>query len=91
MVLMKGSSLNSFTRIVIIIAALGALNWGLIGFFNFNLVDAVFSGSGGARASASGFSRLLYSIIGVAGLATLLLLPKVHADPSHRDLAHRAA
>lgn len=82
--------MNAFTKILLVIAALGAVNWGLIGFFNFNLVDAVFSGGGSARTAASGFSRVIYAIVGVCGLVSLFLLPKVHADTTHHRLAHRA-
>lgn len=77
---MQTRSLNAFTRTLLIIAALGAVNWGMIGFFNVNLVETIFSGGGSARTAASGFARLLYALVGVAGLASLLLIPKVHAN-----------
>ena len=33
---------SALTKTLILVAIIGALNWGLIGFFNFNLVDAIF-------------------------------------------------
>lgn len=48
----------------IIIAALmiiGALNWGLIGFFEYNLVDAIFG-------AGSAFSRVIYALVGLSAL-----------------------
>jgi uncharacterized membrane protein YuzA (DUF378 family) len=83
---MKDNSMNAVTKTLIIIAAIGAVNWGLIGFFNFNLVDAIFGG--GAREETSALSRIIYAIVGLAGVATLLTLPKVHAEGTHRTIAH---
>ncbi len=57
-------------RIVNIIAyvlvIVGALNWGLFGFFNFNLVSSVFAG---ARTVGS---VITYSLIAVAALWLIL-------------------
>jgi uncharacterized membrane protein YuzA (DUF378 family) len=83
---MKDNSMNAFTKTLIIIASIGALNWGLIGFFNFNLVDAIFGG--GSHEETSIVSRIIYAIVGVAGLATLLTLPKVHAEGTHHTIPH---
>ncbi len=43
------------------IAIIGAVNWGLIGFFNFNLVAALFG-------SMSWLSRIIYALVGLCGL-----------------------
>jgi len=67
---------NPLAKILLVIAIIGAINWGLIGFFNFNLVDAIFGG--GAREQTSAFSRVIYAIIGLAGLGGLALLPRLH-------------
>ena len=57
-------------RIVNIIAyvlvIVGALNWGLFGFFNFNLVSTIFSG---ARTMGS---VLVYSLIALSALWLIL-------------------
>ena len=42
------------------IRIIGALNWGLIGFFNFNLVAFLFG--------TSWLARVIYAIVGLCGL-----------------------
>ena len=76
---MSNATLN-FLKVMAVIAVIGALNWGLIGFFNFNLVDAIFGG--GSSEDTSMASRVVYSIVGLAGLLTLFLLPTKHAAQS---------
>lgn len=48
------------------IAIIGAVNWGLIGFFNFNLVAFLFG-------ETSMFSRIIYGLVGLCGLYLLTL------------------
>ena len=50
---------------------IGAINWGLIGFFQFDLVAALFG------RMASWISRIIYAVIGIAGLYSLTLFGKV--------------
>lgn len=64
--------MTGMSKALLTIAIIGALNWGLVGFFNWNLVDAIFGG--GAREQTSGFSRVIYAIVGICGLASLPLL-----------------
>lgn len=48
----------------IIIAAMlivGGLNWGLVGFLEFNLIETIFG-------EASAISRLVYALVGVSAL-----------------------
>lgn len=52
-------------KIVGTLTMIGAINWGLVGFFDFNLVDRVFG-------AMSLFSRIIYSVIGLAGLMCLI-------------------
>ncbi|MCI5936288.1 MAG: DUF378 domain-containing protein [Lachnospiraceae bacterium] len=40
---------------------IGAINWGLIGFFQFNLVSFLFG-------SMSWLSRIVYALVGIAGI-----------------------
>lgn len=63
----------------LVLAIIGAINWGLIGFFDFNLVAALF---GGEEALA----RIVYAVVGIAGL--LLAFTSFSAySPDH--LTHR--
>lgn len=69
--------MNALAKTLIVLAVIGAINWGLIGFFNFNLVDAIFGG--GSEEVTSTGSRVVYALVGLAGLAALFLLPRLHA------------
>jgi len=71
----NSSSMNVLSKIFLVIAIIGAVNWGLIGFFNWNLVDAIFGG--GTAEETSGVSRLIYAVVGLSGLITLLMLPRL--------------
>ena len=39
---MNTDRLSGFIKFLAVVAIIGAVNWGLIGFFNWNLVDAIF-------------------------------------------------
>jgi uncharacterized protein len=79
---------NTLFNILLAIAIIGAINWGLVGFFNFNLVDAILGG--GAREQTSAIARIVYALVGLCGLALAFLLPKQRAlasGPKHRAVA----
>ncbi|EEK70942.1 hypothetical protein bcere0007_45690 [Bacillus mycoides] len=57
-------------RIALVFTVIGAVNWGLIGFFQFDLVAAIFGGQNSALA------RIIYGIVGISGLINLGLLFK---------------
>lgn len=84
----ENKSYNALSKTLIWIAIIGAVNWGLIGFFNFNLVDAIFGG--GSAEETSGLSRFIYAIVGVAGLVAAFMLPKLHPTGVHYG-EHRPA
>jgi uncharacterized membrane protein YuzA (DUF378 family) len=52
--------------IVMLLVIIGALNWGLIGFFNYDLIADLFGGYGSTGA------RTVFSIVGIAGLIAAL-------------------
>jgi len=54
--------------IALILSIIGSVNWGLIGLFQFDLVAWIFGGQDAA------LSRIIYSIIGLAGLWCITLL-----------------
>ena len=62
-------------KIATLLASIGALNWGLIGFFNWNLVDAIFGGD--PREMTSVASRVVYALVGLAGMVALFSLPRI--------------
>ncbi|MGZ0086920.1 DUF378 domain-containing protein [Geobacillus sp. C56-T2] len=62
--------MGALQRIALLLTIIGAINWGLIGFFQFDLVAAIFGGQN------SVWSRIIYSLVGIAGLINLALLFK---------------
>jgi uncharacterized membrane protein YuzA (DUF378 family) len=64
------AKLNGWIIFFIVLAAIGAINWGLIGVFNWNLVDAVLGG--GAQETTSAPSRFVYTVIGLGGVAAII-------------------
>jgi len=79
-------NLNIIGTIVVLLAVIGAINWGLVGFFNFNLVDAILGG--GAREETSMASRVVYALVGLSGLAALFFLPGTKAASRGYREAH---
>ncbi len=51
-------------KIALVFTIIGALNWGLIGLFEFNLVETIFG-------NMDMIERVIYSIVGVCGLINL--------------------
>ena len=58
--------------IAYILVIIGAINWGLVGFLGFDLVASIFG-------EMSILSRIVYSLVGLSGLALLFL---------YRDIYH---
>ena len=54
--------------LALILSIIGSLNWGLVGLFKFDLVSWIFGGQDAL------FSRIIYTIIGLAGLWCITLL-----------------
>ena len=54
--------------LALILVIVGALNWCMIGLFQFDLIAAIFGGMG------STISRILYTVVGLAGLWGITLL-----------------
>jgi len=56
--------MKTLDYIALILVVIGAINWGLIGFFNFDLVKAIFG-------NMTIVSRIIYALVGVSGLYAL--------------------
>ena len=52
--------MKTLDMIAITIGIIGAINWGLIGFFNFNLVELVFG--------IGWLTQVFYMVVGLCGL-----------------------
>ncbi len=59
--------MQTLQKVALIFTIIGAINWGLIGIFDFNLVSAIFG-------EASILSRIIYTIVGITGLINIGLL-----------------
>ena len=58
------------SKIALVLVIIGALNWGLVGIFSFDLVAYLFGGM------ASLVSRIIYTVVGIAGIWCIALLFK---------------
>jgi len=59
----------------IILSAVGAVNWGLVGIFKFDLV--AFIAGGMKYGSVNPFSRLIYILVAVAGALSLMAIQEI--------------
>ena len=60
-------------KIALVFTIIGAINWGLIGIFDFNLVASIFG-------YGSALSRIIYAIVGICGLINIGLLFTEYKD-----------
>lgn len=60
--------MSTLQKIALFLTIIGALNWGLVGLFEFDLVASVFGGS------TNIVSRVIYAIIAIAGIINIGLL-----------------
>lgn len=63
---------RGFDYVVLVIAIIGAINWGLVGFFNFDLVAWIFG-------SMSWISRIIYAVVGLCGIYLVSYFGRVRA------------
>lgn len=54
--------------LALILIIIGALNWGLVGIFQFDLVASIFGGMSGV------VSRIIYTLVGLAGIWGISIL-----------------
>lgn len=53
--------MNTLSWIALILVIIGGLNWGLVGFFSFDLVAAIFG-------NMSMVSKIIYDLVGLSAL-----------------------
>ena len=71
--------MGTLYRIALVLVIIGAINWGLIGFFEFDLVASIFGGQ------TAGLSRVIYALVGLAGLVSIPILMKPLNDGEDVD------
>ena len=55
-------------KLILILMIIGGINWGLVGFFDYNLVDAIFG------PNLYVISRVFYAVVGLAYLSGISFL-----------------
>ncbi len=68
--------MKTLHAIVVTLIIIGAINWGLVGLFDYNLVSNIFGFD-------SWFSNLLYILVGIAGVIAAFTEFAVHRDHHH--------
>lgn len=61
--------------IALILVIIGAINWLLVGLFDWNLVEAIFGGK-------SALTRIIYTLVGISGIYLLIILGRLLAAVS---------
>jgi hypothetical protein len=61
-------NLDGWDWLSIVLVIIGGLNWGLIGFFRFDLVASV--------GTLSAISRIIYALVGLAALYLIFASPR---------------
>lgn len=69
--------MNSFDWVALVLLAIGGINWGLIGLFEFNLLAELFG-------ELSALSRLIYILVGISAL---YLVASMSTHASHHETA----
>ena len=59
--------METLQKILLVITIIGAVNWGLIGLLNIDLVAAIFG-------DLTVMSRIVYSLVGICGLVNIGIL-----------------
>ncbi|MGI6450472.1 MAG: DUF378 domain-containing protein [Desulfitobacteriia bacterium] len=66
--------MNTLQRIALAIIIIGAINWGLVGLFQFDLVASIFGGISPLPP------RIIYALVGLSGLYCITLLFKPNEE-----------
>jgi len=69
---------NLLDKLAMVLLVVGGLNWGLVGWFDYNLVDTLFS-------EGSAVSRVVYALVGVAALYGVYMLVKMFGNSTNNS------
>jgi uncharacterized membrane protein YuzA (DUF378 family) len=70
--------MNVLSTIVLVLLIVGALNWGLVGLFSFDLVAGVFG-------KLPILTRLIYIVVGLAGIYAIVFFTTFHHPAHHGE------
>jgi uncharacterized protein len=73
-------TLSGITWAAIALVVIGALNWGLVGLFGFNVVTAIFG-------DQTTLSRLVYIVVALAGIYLVVDAARLREEPRRRITA----
>lgn len=59
--------METLQKVLLVITIIGAINWGLVGLLDINLVSAIFG-------NQSVMSRIVYSLVAICGLVNIGIL-----------------
>jgi uncharacterized membrane protein YuzA (DUF378 family) len=65
--------MNALDKVALLLLIIGGFNWGLVGWFEYNLVDEIFG-------VGSAMSRVIYSLVGFASLYCIYTLIKMSSS-----------
>lgn len=65
--------MRGLAYLALILMVIGAINWGLIGLFGFNLVTAIF----GTSTAGIAISRIIYILVGLAGVYGIFMVARL--------------
>ncbi|MEK6840455.1 MAG: DUF378 domain-containing protein [Nanoarchaeota archaeon] len=60
--------MNAVDWIAMVLLLIGGLNWGFMGFFNYNLVSSLFG--------AGTFTKIIYDLVGLSALWSIWMVAK---------------
>ncbi len=76
--------MNILQKIALVFTLIGAINWGLVGLFNFNLVTAIFG-------TDSVMTRIVYVIVAICAIINILLFFMPLGEREKRPMYTRTA
>jgi len=83
------ASMKALNVVALILVIVGALNWGLVALFEWDLVAEIFGESFGSTNAAS---RIVYGLVGIAGLyLAVTLLPALLRSDTRLAFGDRTA
>ena len=59
--------METLQKVLLVITIIGAVNWGLIGLLDFDLVAMIFG-------TGTLFTRIIYTVVGICGLVNIGIL-----------------
>lgn len=71
--------MNVLDVLAFVLVIVGGINWGLVGWLKYNLVDSIFG-------TGSMASRVVYALVGVASLYLIYTFAKLMSKPTAKTV-----